>query len=143
MEISGQLTKKSGVTAQLIERIKNMSLDQQVELLKALDKSSKEGLRQSYRKNFFMIIDYNVEGQYFRDFIQDINEGGLFIETYQKFSAGQSILMSFMSPEFVKPFKIGGEIVHVRPYGFGVKFKIENQVQEEAIKNLVNMIQDR
>lgn len=142
MEISSQLTKKSGVTARLIERIKNMSLDQQVQLLKELDKGSKEGLRQSYRKYFFMIIDYNVEGQYFRDFIQDISEGGLFIETYQTFSVGQSILMSFMSPEFMKPFKISGEIVHVHPYGFGVEFKIENQVQKEAIKSLVNMIQD-
>ncbi len=142
MEISGQLTKKSGVTAQLIERIKNMSLNQQVQLLKALEKSCKKELRQSYRKYFFMIIDYNVEGQYFRDFIQDINDGGVFIETYQTFSVGQTILMSFMSPEYLKPFKIGGEIVHVHPYGFGVKFKIESQVQKEAIKNLVNMIQD-
>lgn len=142
MEISGQLTKKSGVTAQLIERIKNMSLDQQVQLLKVLEKSCKKELRQSYRKYFFMIIDYNVEGQYFRDFIQDISEGGVFIETYHKFSVGQTILMSFMSPEFLKPFKISGEIVHVHPHGFGVKFNIENEVQKETIKNFVNMIQD-
>lgn len=142
MEISSQLTKKPGVTAQLIKRIKNMSLDQQVHLLKVLEKGSEEELRQSYRKNFFMIIDYNIEGQYFRDFIQDISDAGLFIESYQTFSVGQSILMSFMSPEFLKPFKIGGEIVHVHPCGFGVKFKIESQVQKEAIKSLVNMIQD-
>lgn len=141
MEISNQLTKKPGVTTQLIERIKNMPLDQQIQLLKDLDKGSKEELRQSYRKYFFMIIDYNVEGQYFRDFIQDISEGGVFIESYQTFSVGQSILMSFMLPELLKPFKIGGEIVHVHPSGFGVKFKIESQVQKEVIKSLVNMIQ--
>lgn len=143
MENSGQPTNKSNVTAQLLERIKNMSMDQQAQLLKELDKKkTKRELRQSHRKKIFMMVDYNVEGQYLRDFIEDMSNGGIFIKTSQTFSVGQTILMTFMSPDHLKPFKIGGEIVHFQNDGFGVKFKTESQVQEEAIKSLVNMIQD-
>jgi Tfp pilus assembly protein PilZ len=142
MENSGQPANKPNVTAQLLERIKNMSLDQQSQLLKELDKREKRESRQNHRKNFFMTVDYNVEDQYVRDFIEDMSNGGVFIKTSQTFSVGQKILMTFMSPDHLKPFKIGGEIVHFQKEGFGVKFKTESQVQEEAIKNLVNMIQN-
>jgi hypothetical protein len=45
-----------------------------------------------------------------------------------------------MSRDYQKPFKINGEIVRVSPDGIGVKFKIESQVQEEAIKSLIDII---
>jgi hypothetical protein len=47
-----------------------------------------------------------------------------------------------MSPDLEKPFKITGEIIRILPSGIGVKFKIESQVQEAAIKSIVSMIQD-
>ena len=79
--------------------------------------------------------------QYFRDFIQDMSDGGVFIKTSQKFSIGQTILMTFISPDNQKPFKINVKIVRVHTDGIGVTFKIESQVQEAALKSLVDMIQ--
>jgi Tfp pilus assembly protein PilZ len=71
-----------------------------------------------------------------------MSNSGVFIRTSQTFSSGQTILMTFMSPDHEKPFKINGEIARVFPSGIGVKFTIDSQVQEAAIKSLVNMIQD-
>lgn len=97
--------------------------------------------RKHDRKDFFMIVDYSVSDQYYRDFIQDISESGLFIKTSQMFSVDQKIQMTFMSPDYQRPFKIKGEIVRVHTDGVGVKFIIESQVQESALKSFMSNIQ--
>ena len=97
--------------------------------------------RQYDRKDFLRIIDYNVEDRYYRDFIQNISESGLLIKPSQTFSVGQKILMTFMSPDYQKPFKINGEIVRVNSDGTGVRFKLESQDQKESIMSLMDMIQ--
>jgi hypothetical protein len=97
--------------------------------------------RKHDRKDFFMIVDYSVNDQYHRDFIQDISESGVFIKTSQTFSVSQNIQMTFMSPDYQKPFKIKGEIVRVHNEGIGVKFTIESQVQEAALKSFISNIQ--
>lgn len=82
-----------------------------------------------------------MKDKFYRDVIQDISESGLFIKTSQTFSVGQPILMTFMSPDNQKPFRINGEIIHTNEDGIGVKFKIEGQVQELVLKSFVDMIQ--
>ena len=89
-----------------------------------------------------MIVDYSVNDRYYRDFIQDISESGLFIKTPQMFSAGQGIKMTFMSPDYRKPFKIKGEIVRVHEDGVGVKFMMDSQIQASALKSFLNNIKE-
>ena len=104
-------------------------------------KEKQHGKQRKYdRKEFSMIVDYSVNDRYYRDFIQDISESGLFIKTPQMFSAGQKVKMTFMSPDYRKPFKIKGEIVRVHEDGVGVKFMMESQVQESALKSFLNNI---
>ena len=120
--------------------INSMSEAELRQLLKELEERKNRERRKHSRKDFFMAVDYIVEDQYFQDFIQDMSNSGVFIKTSQTFSEGQTILMTFMSPDNQQPFKINGEIVRVMPDGIGVRFKIESQVLEAAIKSLVNMI---
>jgi len=82
-----------------------------------------------------------VDDHYYRDFIQDISETGLFIKTSNIFSVGQTIVMTFISPDQQKPYKINGEIIRVHTDGIGVKFKIESQVQRMVLKSYIDMIQ--
>ena len=104
-------------------------------------KEKQHGKQRKYdRKEFSMIVDYSVNDRYYRDFIQDISESGLFIKTPQMFSAGQKVKMTFMSPDYQKPFKIKGEIVRAHEDGVGVKFMMESQVQESALKSFLNNI---
>ena len=85
MENSDQPANESNVSAQLIERIKNMSLKQQTQLLKELDKGKDREFRKHYRKDFFMTVEYTVEDQYFQDCIQGMSNSGVFIKTFQLF----------------------------------------------------------
>jgi hypothetical protein len=140
MENQNKEVKEANVTDQLIARIKRMTLENQAVLLKELDEEKDRKLRQHDRKTFFMIVDYIVEGRYFRDFIQDMSDTGVFIKMSQNVPLGRQILMTFMSPDNQQPFKINGEAVRVTSEGVGVKFIVESQVQEAVIKNLVQMI---
>ena len=54
MENSGQPVKEPNVTAQLIERIKNMSLERQSQLLKDLEEGQRREIRQHDRKACFI-----------------------------------------------------------------------------------------
>jgi Tfp pilus assembly protein PilZ len=129
------------IRAIIIKEINCMSDMEIRQFYQEFQERQHDRLRKHDRKNFFMIIDYNVNDQYHRDFIQDISESGVFIKTSQTFSIGQKIQMTFMSPDYQKPFKIKGEIVRVHEDGAGVKFMLESQVQESALKSFVDNIQ--
>jgi Tfp pilus assembly protein PilZ len=131
---------RNEIRASIFEIVNRMSDDEMLALLKELRERQYRERRKYNRIDFFTIIDYSAGDQYYRDFIQDMSNSGVFIKTSQKFSVGQIIRMTFMSRDYQKPFKINGEIVRVSPDGIGVKFKIESQVQEEAIKSLIDII---
>ena len=134
-------TKKNDVRAAIFEIINRMSEQELHDLLKHLEKEQAGERRQCERKDFLRIVDYQVGEHYYRDFIQNISETGLFIKPSQEFSVGQYISMTFMSPDNEKPFKMDGEIVHTSNDGVGVKFKIESQVQRLVLRSYIDMIQ--
>ena len=132
---------KDDIRAAIYEIINRMSEAEMHELLKELEEGQIGDRRQCERKDFFRVIDYRVGDHYSRDFIQDISETGLFIKTSHPFSVGQTVSMTFMSPDNQSPFKMNGEIVRVHTDGIGVKFKIESQVQTMVLKSYIDMIQ--
>ena len=131
---------KNEVRTVILEKFDGISEEKMRQLLKYLYEEQIPEKRKYDRKDFLRIIDYTVGDRYYRDFIQDMSNSGVFIKTSQTFSEGQMILMTFMSPDNQQPFKINGEIVRVMPNGIGVKFKTESQVQESVLKSYVNMI---
>jgi hypothetical protein len=140
MEKQNQGVSGADITAQLVARVKRMPLEKQAQLLNELDEGSGRGLRQHDRKTFFMIVDYVFGDRYYRDFIQDMSDTGVFIKTSQDIPLGKKILMTFMSPDNQKPFKINGEVVRNTAEGVGIKFIFESQVQEAVVNSLVKMI---
>jgi Tfp pilus assembly protein PilZ len=132
---------RNEVRSLVFEKISSMSDEEMRQLLTKLETHQNKEQRESSRKDFLTIIDYNVGDRYYRDFIQDISPSGVFIKTSQNFSVGQPILMAFMSPDNQKPFKINGEIIRTNEEGIGVKFKIKSQVQELVLKSFVDIIQ--
>ena len=132
---------KDDVRAAIYEIINRMSEAEMHGLLKEMEGRKNKEQRQCERKDFFRVIDYRVGDHYSRDFIQDISETGLFIKTSHPFSVGQTVSMTFMSPDNQSPFKMNGEIVRVHTDGIGVKFKIESQVQTMVLKSYIDMIQ--
>ena len=129
------------VRAYLFRLLNDMSDEEMRQLLKELEERQNKKQRKYSRKGLLTLIDYNVGDRSYKDFIQDISGSGVFIKTSQTFSMGQTILMTFMSPDNQKPFRIKGEITRTHDDGIGVKFKIESQVQEAVLKSPVDMIQ--
>ena len=138
---NNQLSRNE-VRAFIFEIINRMSDEEMRQLLKELEERHDKEQRKYSRKDFLTIIDYTVEDKHYRDFIQDISESGVFIQTSRTFAVGQPILMTFMSPDNQKPFRINGEIKHTQKDGVGVKFNIKSQVQELVLKSYLNMIQN-
>ena len=141
MENNDHNIGRNEVRAFLYEIINRMSEGEMRRLLKELEEGRIGERRQCDRKDFFRIIDYKVDDHYYRDFIQNISENGLFIKPSQTFSVGQTVSVTFMSPDNQKPFKIDGEIIHTDNDGVGIKFKIESQVQTMVLKSYIDMIQ--
>ena len=138
--VNNELSRNE-VRAYLFRLLNDMSDEEMRQLLKELEERQNEKQRKYSRKGFLTLIDYNVGDRSYKDFIQDISGSGVFIKTSQTFSVGQTISMTFMSPDNQKPFRINGEIIRIHEDGIGVKFKIENRVQEATLKSLVDMIQ--
>jgi Tfp pilus assembly protein PilZ len=122
--------KESSVT----ELIENMSEDEQLALFRELEKRL-FGKREHEREPFFMVVDYSVEGRFYKSHIQNISARGVFIRTRMPFKAGQEVSLTFPLPDYRKCIKITGEIVRVTPQGIGVKFKMVTQDQEAMIKS--------
>lgn len=133
---------KNAIRPLLFKKIGSMSDKEIRQLLKRLEVTQDKEQREYSRKDFLTIIDYNVDDRYYRDFIQDISAGGVFIKTAQNLSAGQSILMTFMSPDNQKPFRIKGKIIHTQKDGIGVKFEIKSHVQRLVLRSFVDMIKN-
>ena len=133
-------SNESNITARLIELIKNMSEDEQHTLLKDLEERQFKGRRKHARKPFLMAVDYSTQDYVYKDFIQDISAGGVFIQTHMPFTVGQEVSLTFPLPNYQKHVKVIGEVVRSTPQGVGVKFKMADQKQEAMITSLLESI---
>lgn len=115
------------VTSRLVNIILDMPAEQQLDLLKKLDKSQYEGARRHERhclKHPWVIaVDSEKDEASHDNFIKDISRCGMFIETRRAFLAGEKVTLSFQVPASQKRYKITGEIVRFQKNGVGVKFK--------------------
>ena len=133
-------SNESRITARLIELIKNMSEDEQRTLLKDLEEKPFEGRRKHVRKPFLMAVDYSTQDHVYKDFIQDISTGGVFIQTHMPFTIGQEVSLTFPLPNYQKHIKVTGEVVRSTTQGVGVKFKMADQDQTAMITSLLESI---
>ncbi|MBW1803928.1 MAG: PilZ domain-containing protein [Deltaproteobacteria bacterium] len=130
---------KSRVVARLHELIEEMSEEEQRDLLSELEEKAYQKKREHERKPFPATVDYSTAKGAYRDFIKDISDGGVFIETPRPHSIGERISMTFLLPEHEKRINVQGVIVRVDEGGIGVKFET-SQVQQEIIKLFVDKV---
>ena len=135
MSTSGSETS---VYEQLVGIIKNISEDKQLKLLELLKQWNEQGNRDYNRKSCLIAVDYSSQDRFFRDFIQNISAGGLFIETREVFIAGQEIGLTFSIPNSQIPFRISGRITRTSSEGVAVKFLKVTGYQEEILNALVD-----
>ena len=136
----GKPLQEPNLTARLVELITDMPEDKQQALVRDLEKEASKGAREHHRKSFVMVVDYVMQDRMYKDFIQDISAGGLFIETSQPFSVGQDVTLTFPLPDHQEHIKITGEVVRTTPQGIGVKSKMADEDLETMVKSLLDTI---
>lgn len=126
----------------LIELIGKMPEDYQRDLLRSLE-SQQRGFRKHPRQPCSIDTDYTIQNKAYKDFIENISAGGVYIKTNQKQSFGQEVNMTFMLAGHSKPITVTGKIVRVGTQGFAVKFyreiqeyfiELENSIKAEIRK---------
>ncbi|MCF8070481.1 MAG: PilZ domain-containing protein [Desulfobacterales bacterium] len=118
--------EKKSINARLLELIRQMKKCERAELVKMLEDKKNGEYRNHYRNLCFMPVDYSVNGHVYRDFIQNISDSGLFIETQRRLCVGDDIMVSFAHPAFEFPIKVGGIIARSSNDGYGIRFKPKN-----------------
>ena len=98
------------------------------------------GRRRYDRKSYFMVIDYALKNRAYRDFIQDISAGGIFIESRNNFPVGQLISMTFPIPGDFRQVKVKGLIVRKTSNGMGVTFYPPSRRTSLRLKPFVELL---
>jgi len=79
-------------------------------------------LREHRRKVFSVPVEHSINGVSFVYFIQNISNGGVFIQTDSNFHIGQQIILTFSPPKTEKGITVSGKVVRIDSQGIGVKF---------------------
>lgn len=95
--------------------------------------------RRHIRKPYFMPVDYSAKNRFFKEYIHDISQGGLFIETVNPLPKGLEVVMNI-------PYKgqnyihLKGKVVWVNSEGMAIQFDVSNQYALQQIDGLVEQI---
>jgi uncharacterized protein (TIGR02266 family) len=148
MIISQEQTDRYVLIGRLVELIHQLPQDQLEALLsqlekKLIDAAKSEGDRKNVRISCLISVDYADSERVFKDYIQDISAGGVFIKTREPFSIGEEIILSMSLSGQENAFKIPAEVVRNAPDGIGVRFKMTSQVQKAIIESLVEGVTDK
>jgi Tfp pilus assembly protein PilZ len=79
-------------------------------------------LREYPRKPFSMSVEHSTNDARFIYFIQNISDGGVFIQTDVNFQTGQQIIMNFSLFKVDQDIAVSGKVARVNSHGIGVKF---------------------
>ena len=126
-----ELSNGNGIILRLMERILAMNEEQRLDLLSKLEELPTEELslgdRNDVRKGFERNISFSVQDRSYNAICKDISNGGLFIQTNEVFTVGQTVVLNIPFSDGSREIKVPAEIVRVSGHGIGLKFmKKEN-----------------
>jgi Tfp pilus assembly protein PilZ len=112
---------------------------QQNDKLRLLDELNEQvlGKREHPRKSCVMSTDYVVADRAYRNFVKDISESGVYVQTIQPFELGDEVIQSFSLSDKQIPFKFTGEIVRIGKDGVGIRFKNLTQYQRDILRSIL------
>jgi Tfp pilus assembly protein PilZ len=118
--------RKLNIAEAVVEYVRGMPEEERDVLLRDLFEEELEsrGERVFKRVPAFTAVDYAVEGRAYQDFVKNVGAGGVFIETAEHFSVGQTVSLTFSLPNYSRVIKITGEIIRTTPKGVGIEFKV-------------------
>jgi hypothetical protein len=135
MELLQRLALKN-IDAILYQIVMDLNQNHKVSLLDELNELVL-GKREHPRKSCVMATDYVVDDRAYRNFVKDISESGVYVQTSQAFEIGDQIIQSFSLSDKQIPFKFTGEIVRLNKDGVGIRFKNLTQYQRDILRSIL------
>src|SRR6056297_3356717 len=88
-----------GIIARLYELIQQLSHEERYQLLMDLETHLTPKKRKYPRKNYFMSVQFSINGRMFNGFIKNISSGGAYVETLrdqlQHLEKGRPLVLTF------------------------------------------------
>jgi Tfp pilus assembly protein PilZ len=133
------LEDEKKLTDRLIQAVAKLSPQRKKMLEALLNEWEQLDYREDSRIPCFLPVDYSTSDRVYQDFINNLSNGGVFIETVAPLRTNQSISLIFTVPSLQKSFKISGTIVRTEQDGIGVRFaKKLTPYQKELIHSAVS-----
>jgi type IV pilus assembly protein PilZ len=133
------LEDEKKMTNRLISAVTKLSPQRKKMLEALLNEWERLDYREDSRIPCFLPVDYSTSDRVYQDFINNLSNGGVFIETAAPLRANQTISLIFSVPSLQKTFKISGTIVRTEQDGIGVRFtKKLTSYQKELIHSAIN-----
>jgi Tfp pilus assembly protein PilZ len=102
---------------------------------------SVEEKRKHPRKACLISVECNIKDNIFTNYVQNISNDGVFIETKDSFEIGQRVTLKILAPYNLTNVKhLVGEIVRIDLTGIAVRFKSETPEQKEMIRIFVENV---
>lgn len=139
MSTVGHLGHGMGLEERIANLVRNLSEEKKQQLLDVLIEWQQNEQRDDERMSCLISVDYATNKRAYKDFIQDLSKGGVFIETRAAFAIGEVLSMTFNMPNTQFHFKVTGKIVRVDPVGIGIRLNHKlSSYQEDMIKKTVD-----
>jgi hypothetical protein len=116
------LLGKSGMLSEIIERVNNLTEEQQKDVLAYLRAFPPTSKRKYPRKQTQLPIDVVVGERAIRADTRDMSADGVFINSGEEFNKGLNIRVAFSIPGQEEPFKLKGVVLRVEPLGIAIQF---------------------
>jgi hypothetical protein len=108
---------------EIIKRVRNLTHDQQEEILEIL-KTRQEGKQREYQRfKTNSDIDVVIDDRVIQTRTDDISASGVFIKASGKFELNKSARVVFTIPGYDKPFKLQGMVARIEDGGFAISFE--------------------
>jgi Tfp pilus assembly protein PilZ len=145
--IESSLEEAKTRIAEIVSTMSETELEKFLTGLEKWQKSKFDDERGHARKDISIFATFWSGGYFFSDHIKNISASGLFLETNIPVAVGGTVTTSFSLSENAGRIKVEGEIVRVRPNGFGMKFNepllsIEKEITVETTNRKKNSIEE-
>ena len=87
-----------------------------------------------------MLVEYDTDDASYSTFTRALRLDGIFLETSEPFTEGESLMMTITDPETQKTLMLSGIIMGRTPKGIEVAFDDLAPSQLETLKNLIRNI---
>ena len=110
-------------------------------------KASQGEHRKTPRTSTVIQVDYHTVDSFFRDFVEDLSTGGMYIATPKPLEPGTQLRLEFLLPGCNYPIRVNGKVMWNRGTcdigrrrGMGVKFENLSPGAKDKINTMIKQL---